>query len=285
MRRALSKAASDQENAASVGRAGLLRSFGAAGVATALPLSVPPEAASAKNMNEANEALTKYGLPELMLKQDPPFAWRVTVEAIGLAPDSYYGKSKLGGEPLVVTFNTPPGWVTTKPTIDYNGAGGTVSANDYGKGDSATLWVDTNFKGEINTMGTKEFQDELQKALTQKGKNFIEDLKVKKVYDGAAAGYKNVEYTYDIESAAGFTIARTGLAVAAQVGDEKNLQIFWAAAVTGRWNKIGEDIGSMIKSFRIGKVPKGIVQTTFKNMDESISKEDIKRRQDGGFLA
>merc|ERR1712008_44550 len=103
---ALSEAASDQENAASVGRAGLMRSFSAAGVATALPLSVPPEAAFAKSFSDANAALAKYGLPELALKEEPPFAWRVYVEAIGLAPDSYYGRFKLGGEPLVVTFST-----------------------------------------------------------------------------------------------------------------------------------------------------------------------------------
>jgi len=283
MRRALSKAASEQEDAASVGRAGLLRSFGAAGVATALPLSVPPEAAWAKSFEEANEALNKYGLPQLQYTEGPPFGWRVTVEAIGLAPDAYYGRFKLGGEPLIVTFVTPPGWVTSKPNIDYNGSAGTVQANDYGKGDSATLWVDTAFKGQLDTMKKPEFQAELKKALTQKGKNFIEDLKVTKVYDGSP-GYKLVEYSYDIESAAGFTIARTGLAAATQVGDEKNLQLFWSAAITGRWNKIGEDLNRMVKSFRIGKVPKGIVETDFNTMDQAIDKSDIKRRQEGGFI-
>merc|ERR1711974_212012 len=106
-----------------------------------------------------------------------------------------------GAQPQVVTFYTPPLWVISKPNIDFNGAAGTVQANDYGKGDSATLFVNTRFQGRLEEMKNPDYEKELFTALTTKGKNFIESLKVLKVTEGPSPGYKIIEYGYDIESA------------------------------------------------------------------------------------
>jgi len=262
-------------------RAELLRGLGGTAVAGPLGLLAAgaPTPASAKSLNDASQILTSYGLPELVPRNDPPFAWNIVVEPIGLAPDAYYGKFKLGSEPQVVTFNTPPGWVISKPNIDFNGAAGTVQANDYGKGDSATLFVDTAFQGKLDELTKKEYKVELQKALTQKGKGFLSDLKVEKVRDGAP-GYKILDYTYDLESGAGFTIARSGIAAVCQVGTGSQLQVFWAAVVTPRWGKMQSDLRLIADSFRVGTVPKGLSTAMikeFKNMDEAMSASDIPK--------
>jgi len=235
--------------------------------------------ANAKSLEEAQKSLTSYGLPDLAPKQAPPGGWSIVVEPIGLAPDAYYGRFNLGGEPQVVTFFAPPLWVVSVPNIDYNGAAGTVQANDYGKGDSATLFVDTSFKGSLDALTKKDYKAELTKALTTKGKGFVESLKIEKVTDGAP-GYKICEYTYDIESGAGFSLARSGIGAFTQVGESGNLQIFWSAVVTPRWKNMKEDLGRMVGSFRIGQVPKSITSSMlkeFKNMDEAMSATDIPR--------
>ncbi|CAK0869352.1 unnamed protein product, partial [Prorocentrum cordatum] len=89
--------------------------------------------------------------------------WRVAVEPIGLAKDASYGRFDLGGEPLLVEFYVPGGWIVSRPNFDYNGSAGTVQANDYGKGDSATLWVDTKPKVPLAEMKKKDYLRELKK--------------------------------------------------------------------------------------------------------------------------
>jgi len=277
-RRVVAAAAAKDSDA--IGRADLFRGLTGAGAgAFALPLQPAP--ASAASLDNAIKTLTTYGLAEIAPAKEPAFGWGVTVEPIGLAPDAYYGRFNLGGEPQVVLFYSPPLWVVSKPNIDYNGAAGTVGANDYNKGDAATLWVNTEYSGvPLAEFTKKEYKTELLRGLTTKGKGFIEGLKIGKVRDGAP-GYKLVEYDYDVESAAGFTLARSGIAAFAQVGaDGKKLQVFWTATVTGRWKNMKEELTTMVDSFRIANVPKGISNASikeFKTMDEAMSSADVPR--------
>lgn len=267
-------ATSDKE----VGRAALLRglSSSCAIAAGAVPLS-----AEAKSVDEATKDLNFYGVPQIAPTQ-LPFGWNAAVEPIGLADSAYYGRFKLGSEPLVVTFNVPPGWVVAKPNIDFNGTAGTVSANDFAKGDSATLWVDAqNEKDGVKTiedMKKGDFYKVLKRALTQKGTGFIEALKISKVSDGTAPGYKILEYEYEIESGAGFSINRNGIAGVAQCGDQKNLQLFWTGVTTPRWDGMKSNLLQIAQSFRVAKLPKDIAeaQTGFYaekyNNDEAATK-------------
>lgn len=256
-----------------VGRGSLLRGLGLGAGSLVLPLAPPP--AAAKSLQEAQEALTTYGLPDLAPTEQLPAGWSYVVEPIGLTQDAYYGKFKLGSEPLIITFVIPPLWVISRPNIDYNGSAGTVQANDYGKGDSATLFVDTNFKGKLTDLTKKDYYDEIRKALTQKGKGFIEDLKILKVSDGAP-GYKTCEYAYEIESGAGFAIKRIGMASFTQIGETGNLQIFWSAVTAPRWEDMKGNLSLITGSFRLGKVPSGVKIATvkeFKAFDEDFRQE------------
>lgn len=71
-----------------------------------------------------------YGLPGPIVPQ-------------GLTPlASIYGKGK-NRFPLLVTFSHPPDWVVTLPSIDINGEDGTIQAGEYAKGDTATLFVNS----------------------------------------------------------------------------------------------------------------------------------------------
>lgn len=257
-----------------VGRAALLRSLSSACAAAAgsAPLLLSPPA-FAKSVDEATKELKTYGVPEIAPK-DLPFGWNAVVEPIGLADSAYYGRFKLGNEPLVVTFVVPPGWVVAKPNIDFNGTAGTVSANDFSKGDSATLFVETKYEKTLDTMKKGDYYKAMRKALTQKGGAFIEGLKITKVMDGSGPEYKVIEYDYEIESGAGFSINRSGFATVAQVGDEKNLQLFWTGTTQPRWGAMKDNLLQIVKSFKVAKLPKEIAEAATGVYAEKFNNED-----------
>lgn len=266
--------AAAEEGSEQVSRSQLFRGLGGVSAAVAAtPLAPLP--AAAKSLDEARAALATYGVPQIAPKEGPPSLWKTIVEPIGLVDDAEYGRFKLGGLPQIITFAVPPLWVVSTPNIDFNGAAGTVQANDYGKGDSATLFVDTKFKGKFEDMTKKDYQAEMKKALTMKGKGFIEGLKIGKVKDGVP-GYKLVEYEYEIESAAGFSINRNGIASMTSDGEGK-LQIFWTGVVTPRWSGMEQTIQQIVNTFRIATVPSNI-NIPKKNI---VREDEVEARQIG----
>jgi len=246
------------EEGALPGRAALLRGLGAS-CAGAVALGGRAPEALALSTEEALASAKTYGVPDLLpadTSSKLPDGWRVAVEPIGLAKDASYGRFDLGGEPLLVEFYVPGGWIVSRPNFDYNGSAGTVQANDYGKGDSATLWVDTKPKVPLAEMKKKDYLRELKKAITQKGAGSIDDIVIKKMTD--QGDYKVVQFDWELYTGAGLLISRCGWASFCQVGDEGNIQVFWTGVTSNRWNKMSADLQTMIQSFRVGKVPKDV---------------------------
>jgi len=186
-----------------------------------------------------------------------PDGWRVVVEPIGLAKDASYGRFNLGSEPLIVEFYVPSGWIVARPNIDFNGAAGTVQANDYGKGDSATLFVNTKPRKPLTDFKKGDYVFELKKAITQKGAGNIDDIKINKVKT-LEGDYKILQFDWEIYSGAGLLLSRSGWASFCQVGEQKNLQVFWSGVVSNRWSKMEPELKAMVESFRVGKVPNDI---------------------------
>mmetsp|Transcript_63308 Transcript_63308/g.137736 ORF Transcript_63308/g.137736 Transcript_63308/m.137736 type:complete len:359 (-) Transcript_63308:272-1348(-) len=235
-----------------VGRGQLLRALGGVSALSSLPAP-----ANAKSVEEAQKALTSFGLPDLLAAKEYPDGWKVVVEPIGVKDQANYGKFNLGKELMIVNFGIPFTWVISRPNIDFNGTAGTVQANDYGKGDVATLWVDTNFEGKLEDAPKAVLAAEMKKALGQKSNNIIENFSIDKIIDGAP-GYRLVEYGYEIESGAGFSLSRRGYASFAQIGDDKNLQVLWTGVVEPRWSGMEKTLKTMVSTFRVGKVPQGV---------------------------
>lgn len=248
------------EEGALPGRASLLRGLGASCAgALALPGGAPT--ALALSPDEARASLKNYGVPDLLpedTNKKLPDGWRVIVEPIGLAKDASYGRFDLGSEPLVVEFYVPSGWIVSRPNYDFNGSAGTVQANDYGKGDAATLYVDTKPKVPLTEMKKKDYLRELKKAITQKGAGSIDDIIVRKMTD--QGNYKVVQFDWEIYTGAGLLISRCGWASFCQVGDQGNMQIFWSGVTSNRWNKMNSELQTIINSFRVGKVPPKVAE-------------------------
>lgn len=95
----------------------------------------------------------------------------------------FYGKAVRGQDPLLITYNSPNGWIVTRPNIDLNGEDGTVSSGDYAKGDSAALFVAPPLKeGEtLDTMPREFFDKIVFDGITQKGQSLVQNYKLKKV--------------------------------------------------------------------------------------------------------
>ena len=65
--------------------------------------------------------------------------------------------------------NYPKGWIVNRPNTDTNKEAGTVSTGDYGRGDSAALFVANKSLVGGNSLSNKEsVEGVIKKALAQK---------------------------------------------------------------------------------------------------------------------
>jgi len=121
-----------------------------------------PAPAFAGRLESANEKLTGYGLPPLLFV--PP----------GFVPlISEFGRGnikKAMTNPILIQFCHPGLWVEATTSVNNNGEAGTVSANDYIKGDSAFFFTAPVVAGETLNEGAKDVVSRfLLKSLSQKG--------------------------------------------------------------------------------------------------------------------
>ncbi len=131
----------------------------------------------AGRMEDVNDKLASYGLPPLLFV--PP----------GFTPlVSEFGRGNIKQamvNPILIQFCHPGLWVEATTTINNNGEAGTVSANDYIKGDSAFFFNQPLKSGESLGEGSKDLAKAfLQAALSQKG----DPVEVFKVGRGGRAG-------------------------------------------------------------------------------------------------
>lgn len=153
-------------------------------------------------------------------------------------------------EPLLVSFNSPNTWLVQRPNIDVNGEDGTISAGDYGKGDSAALFVTTK-KGSFDESDKQYLAEVIYEGLTQKAA-VVQNLKLKKARKLEAnteTPYYVVEYTYELITGAGFEIARRGVASVTSVG--KSVEAMITASTDIRFKKVEPQLNEIAASFRV----------------------------------
>lgn len=108
-----------------------LQKVSTASVAAATGLtSMPTASLAVTGEKKVNAKLLGYGLPP-----QPSIS--------GLTPlCDIYGKGA-NRFPLLVTFQYPFDWVVVTPSNNANGEDGTIQAGEYAKGDTATLYVNS----------------------------------------------------------------------------------------------------------------------------------------------
>jgi len=217
-----------------------------AGASTAVVVFPTTTASAATSgASKVNAKLAAYGLPP-----------------VAPVPDGFsslleiYGKGK-NRTPLLVTFNHPLSWVVTLPSNTVNGEDGTVQAGDYGKGDTATLFVDSNgsYTGDITKAPKEVFESVLKKSIGQRGDNMYQNFKITKLEPGTGTNYygdqtyMTCDFKYQLLTGAGFEVDRKGVASVTNQG-KNTIEVLWAASTAARFKKTEKTLRDIVSSFR-----------------------------------
>lgn len=220
------------------------QSVAAVAALNALTLTIHPESASAvSGVNKVNAKLIGFGLPPVTQVPD------------GFSPLlETWGKGK-NRTPLLVTFSHPLNWVVTLPSNNVNGEDGTIQAGDYGKGDTATLYVytDVGGVGDITKQPKDLIETVIKRSISQRGDNMYQNFKMTKLQEGSGPYLKGqtymlVDFKYQLLTGAGFEVDRKG--VAAVTSEGKAVEVLWAASTDARYKKTETTLRSIVQSFR-----------------------------------
>jgi len=204
-------------------------------------------------LDDCNTRLSNFGLPPIVFVP-PGFTPLVSVIGRGSAKEAMTN-------PVVVQFAHPGLWVEATTTINNNGEAGTISANDYIKGDSAFYY--TLPSSEKVTVDNKALiQKFILKSLTQKG-DVLDSFKVDKITQGSK-GINGQEYiiadiSYTLNTEAGFFIDRKGYVSLTSVGNY--IQGLVCVTTKTRFNgkkDLGVTLRDIADSFRVYKLDSGI---------------------------
>lgn len=187
-----------------------------------------PGVASATDLNKFNAKLSSLGLEQIA---SIPSGFNALLE-------SYTQSSPK----LLVEFLYPNTWLVVKPSSNTNGESGTVSAGDYGKGDSAALYV-----GDAGE-GKSFYQKVIIAGISQRGDNQYQNFELLKVRPGGAKDYALVDFQYELLTGAGFVVERRGVGSITTVGQKAPALI--TVTTAARWKKIGPNLLTMADSFR-----------------------------------
>lgn len=210
---------------------------------------------------DINAQLLAYSLPPI---EKVPGGFKPLIQAIGGTVGANIDGSKVidsigsyvttkgglkSGERVLVLFNYPSSWIVSLPIETANGESGTVSANNYVKGDSAVVSA-LAATGNLTSLGKEFFQDLLLQSVP---KDLWQNFKVVKKTaavsaDGAEA--LDVEYRYDLITS-GPIVGRHGFARCIRTGSGGNLVIALGAnTVDTRFKGVKDSLIATAGSFR-----------------------------------
>lgn len=154
---------------------GLQGAFALSGALMASMIKPEPAFAFGK-LEDANTKLGLYELPPIIFV--PP----------GFSPlVSEFGRGNIREKmtnPLLIQFCHPQLWVEAVTSYNLNGEAGTISANDYIKGDSAFFYFRPLAEGQVLSVNSKDLIKEfILKSLSQKG-DPVETFKIVSVKQG-----------------------------------------------------------------------------------------------------
>lgn len=216
----------------------------------------PQPVLAATSVEAANAKLSTYDLPPVLFV--PP-SFSVVVSEYGRG-NYRAGLADKKSTPVLVQFAYPQMWVVATTTVNNNGEAGTISANDYIKGDSAFYFASELDAGESLRVDSKALiKKHLIKSLSQKG-DPTESLNLGDISEGQPGPngqkYVIVNFSYELNTEAGFLIARRGTMSLAQIGNTVHSVV--AVTTQKRFKQIGDAIRDVAKSFRVYKLNTGV---------------------------
>jgi len=242
-----------------------------ASAAASLALLVESKAADAAGLatgyslseKDCNNQLAAYGLPQM---EKVPGGFKPLLIPVGGTVGANIDGSKVvesigslltkgglkRGERVLLNFVYPSAWIVSVPTSTGNGESGTVSANNYVKGDSAVVCaLPLEEDEDIESQDKTYFQDLMTQAVPA---NLWQNFKlVKKTPAGEQGGQEmvDIEYRYDLITS-GPIIGRHGFARIVHTGG--NAVAMGATTSDTRFKGQKEALITAAKSFRSSKV-------------------------------
>jgi len=217
-----------------------------------LNLLAPTPSLALNSLESANNKLSSYGLPPLLF-EPPGFSTIV----------SEYGRGNVRekmNNPIVVQFSYPQLWIPATTSININGEAGTISAGDYVRGDSAYFYTAPLKNGDkLSASNTDLIKRYIKKTISQKG-DFVDTLVVGPAKEGVIGvdgrPYYIVNFSYEINTAAGFLVRRNAVISLTSIGDA--IQSLTAVTTSQRYKKYANDLKDIANSFRVYKLNSGI---------------------------
>lgn len=185
-----------------------------------------------------------------------------TIESLGSYVTSNGGLKS--GERLLVLFQYPSSWIVNLPITTPNGESGTVSANNYVKGDSAVVSAKGIEGGaSIDSLPKDFYQGLITQFLTQDGYQGFKVLKKSAGTPIDGQPVVDIEYKYDL-ILGGNSVGRHGFAKCIQCSN--NVVALGATTTDGRFKKLKDDLSSVVNSFRAH-----IVKAEFEKMGSGLN--------------
>ena len=197
--------------------------------------------AQATDVTKFNKKLAQIGISEI---DGIPNGFNAVIES--------YAQSS---PKLWVEFFYPNNWLLVRPSLNTNGESGTISAGDYGKGDSCALYV-----GSGGDLSKASLAKTIIAGISQRGDNQYQNFELGKVTPGPEKNYAIAEFTYELLTGAGFVVERRGVASVTTVGSTVPALI--AVTTAARYKKISNLLTTSATSFRAYEKASNIDLTT-----------------------
>lgn len=241
---------SNSDNSFLFSKFNIMKSISVLSLASTLSLSPLPVFALPGSLEDANTKLSSYNLPPVLFV--PPGFSTVVSE---------YGRGNINEKmtnPLLVQFSRPQLWVTATTTVNNNGEAGTISANDYIKGDSAFFFTLPQEK-QLTDISKDTIKKFVLKSLSQKG-DPVDSFQIsglRTLVDKASdTTYYIADIKYLLNTQAGFVIERQGVASVTSVGPA--LEGLISVTTSKRYKNLESNIRAIADSFRVYPLKSGI---------------------------
>merc|ERR1719163_323030 len=201
-------------------------------------------------MDGVNKLLKSSGFPAMKSAN----GMSPLVRYIGTAPPANIDGQKVKERPfkdiLLVRFLFPNGWLVASPDITENGEAGTIGANNFIKGDSATFTALAIPGGKkVADMDKGFFGQLLSSQMTNDVYEDVKPKKIKPVTMDDGTEMVQFDFGYTLLTRAGFTVERKGTASAMQIGDTAVGLICATTAL--RFKELEPQLRSATDSFRV----------------------------------
>uniref|UniRef100_A0A0G4GU53 PsbP C-terminal domain-containing protein n=1 Tax=Chromera velia CCMP2878 TaxID=1169474 RepID=A0A0G4GU53_9ALVE len=221
-------------------------------------LSARPREVQAAGRFDAQNRLLDYAYLPRIVDKNVPRGFSAFVDLYDFAPlsersQSYNPRDK---EPSIIQFVYPSGWTLTRPSVNKNGASGTISVST-GKYETAQIYFTPNPLGPLDSVVNqpKSFFKQLVATWAAQKAEPIQSVRVAEIREKKdpilAEPYIRFSYEFVIITESGYRVPRKGEAAVHVSRSAKTLQCLFASSTDVRYFDVRDTLVEIVDSFRV----------------------------------